>query len=293
MLTTKSGKNVSKICIGTWTINKENFNTEVDALKYYYSNGINFIDVVLAYDNGKVIDVITEFLKTVKREDIFINAFITYGCNTIVDIKKQIDFYLEKLNTDYLDCVTLHGLDAIGVSLEEYSKEIIRLKKIKNFNYIGYSNLNPDQLNNLKTSIDLFEGMYNLECKQNEDNQILEICKNNNIPFFCYQPLRRNKTSKQNYPLLVELSKKYKKTQNQLILNWLIKHKNLFVLIKSSNKNHIAENVQSLDFDMETKDYLQLDNFRNPEFDKLLVCYTNEQGKIRIDQIPNQPIGII
>lgn len=293
MLKTKSEKEISKIGIGTWTINKENFNNEVEALKYYYSNGINFIDVVLAYDNGKVVDVIAEFLKNVKREDIFINAFITYGCDNISDISKQIDFYLEKLSTDYLDCVTLHGLDAINFSLEDYSKEIKRLKQTNKFNYIGYSNLSPDQLEILKDEVELFEGMYNLECKINEDNNILKICRDNNIPFFAYQPLRRNKTSKQNYEVLVELSQKYNKTHNQIILNWLIKHKFISVLVKSSNIDHIQENITSLSFTMENNDYKKLDDFRNIEFDNLQVCYSNEEGKIRIDQIPNQHIGIL
>jgi len=293
MLKTKSEKEISKIGIGTWTINKENFNSEVESLKYYYSNGINFIDVVLAYDNGKVVDVIAEFLKNVKREDFFINAFITYGCDNISDISKQIDFYLEKLSTDYLDCVTLHGLDAINFSLEDYSKEIKRLKQTNKFNYIGYSNLSPDQLEILKDEVELFEGMYNLECKINEDNNILKICRDNNIPFFAYQPLRRNKTSKQNYEVLVELSQKYNKTHNQIILNWLIKHKFISVLVKSSNIDHIQENITSLSFTMENNDYKKLDDFRNIEFDNLQVCYSNEEGKIRIDQVPNQHIGIL
>ena len=39
MLYTKSGKEVSKIGIGTWTISKENMNSEIDALNYYIKGG--------------------------------------------------------------------------------------------------------------------------------------------------------------------------------------------------------------------------------------------------------------
>lgn len=39
MLFTKSGKPISKIGIGTWTIKKENLKDEVDALRYYYNKG--------------------------------------------------------------------------------------------------------------------------------------------------------------------------------------------------------------------------------------------------------------
>ena len=291
MLFTKSGKEVSKIGIGTWTINKENIDDEVKALQFYYNQGINYIDVVLAYDNGAVLDVVEKFLKTIKREDIFINAFITHGCAKITDVERQIETYMDKLNIDYFDCVTLHSPVVLGFDFNDYVKEIQHLKsKYKIFN-IGYSNLSPEQYKQVREHISFFEGLYNLENKINDDNGIINACKQDNIPFYAYQPLRRNRTAKQNYKEVVSLANKYSKTQNQIIINWLVKHKNIGILIKSSKKEHIKENIDALDFEMKEKDYLLLDKFRNKEFDKIPFSYFNEEGKIRIDQIPNQPIG--
>ena len=288
MLKTRSGKDVSKIGMGTWTIKNEI--KEVEIMKFYFDKGINYIDVVLAYDNGETIKVVSKFLKMINREDIFINAFITYGCNTINDIKKQIDFYLNELNTDYLDCVTLQGLDAIGFDLNEYSKEILNLKEENKFLKIGYSNISREQFDSLVDHMDLFEGLYNVENKINEDIGILGRCMELNIPFYAYQPLRRNRIAKQNHKEIVELASKYNKTQNQILINWMVKHKDIGVVIKSSNKEHIEENVSSLGFDMNNEDYLILDKFRNEKFDSLLVCYKSEEGKVRIDQVPNQEV---
>ncbi len=291
---TKSKKALSKIGIGTWTINKNSLKDEVEALNFYFENGINYIDVVLAYDNGAVIDVIAEFLKSINREDIFINAFITHGCKTIEDIDNQINFYLDKLQTDYLDCVTLHSPVCLGFSFTEYEKEITRLFDDKRFLNIGYSNLSPEQFEQVISHTAFFEGLYNLENKINEDNGIIDKCLKENIQFYAYQPLRRNRTAKQNYKELVSLAKKYNKTQNQILINWIIKHKGIYLLIKSSSKDHIKENIEALNFTMDESDYILLDKFRNVEFDKIPYTYnTNEEGKIRIDQIPNQPIGII
>lgn len=292
MLYCKNGKPVSRIGIGTWTINKQNINDEVDSLLFYFQNGVNYIDVVLAYDNGAVLDVISQFLQKINREDIFINAFITFGCKNPEDIEKQVNFYLNKLNTSYLDCVTLHALDCIGFELSDYTKTINKLHKNGTFLNVGYSNLMPEQLFALK-NVRFFEGLYNLENKINEDTKILDYCKQNNIDFYAYQPLRRNRTAKQNYPQVVELANKYNKTQNQILINWMVLHKGIGVIIKSSNKKHIAENIDALNFKLKSNEYKVLDQFRNAEFDKLKVCYKNEEGKIRIDQIPNQPIGIL
>ena len=288
MLKTKSGKVVSKIGIGTWTIDKNNIDKELEALNFYYQNGVNYIDVVLAYDNGKVLDVVNEFLKTIKREDIFINAFITFGCNELSNVEAQIDYYLSKLNTNYLDCVTLHTVDVLGFSFNEYVAEICRLKETGKFLNIGYSNLSPDQLNLVVGKCDIFEGLYNLECKHNEDNDIIDICKKNNIAFYAYQPLRRNRTALQNYPVLIDISNNYNMTQNQVLLNWMILHKKIGVMIKSSNVSHIAENLDSINYVIKKEDYLKLDNFRSEKFDNIVYSYVNEEGKIRIDQIPNQ-----
>ncbi len=292
MLRTKSGKEVSKIGIGTWTISKDNIDSEIETLKYYYDMGVNYIDVVLAYDNGNTLDVIAEFLKQVKREDIYVNALITFGCSKIENMEEQINTYLKRLNLKYLDCVTLHSVAVLGFSFEEYVKEIERLRKTNKFLAIGYSNLSPEQLALVKKNTTYFEGLYNLECKINEDTGLIKTCQENGINFYAYQPLRRNKTAKQNYKEVVALANKYGKTQNQIIINWLVKHKQIGILIKSSNKTHIQENLAALSFDMNEKDYKILDRFRNKEFDKIEVSYTTEPEKIRIDQLPNQHIGV-
>lgn len=293
MLFTKSGKEISKIGIGTWTIKKDNIKDEVDALKFYFSQGVNFIDVVLAYDNGATLDVIAEFLESVKREDVFVNVLITHGCAKLADVEAQLKTYKQKLKLDYFDCVTLHSPVVLGFDFDLYTKEIERLKNFYNILNIGYSNLSPKQFETVKSQIDYFEGLYNLENKINDDNGIILSCIKNDVAFYAYQPLRRNRTAKQNYEEVVSLANKYNKTQNQILINWLVKHKSIGILIKSSNKKHIKENVESLNFDMTEKDYILLDNFRNVEFDKLNITYGKEEGKIRIDQVPNQPIGVL
>ena len=136
--------------------------------------------------------------------------------------------------------------------------------------------------------MDFFEGVYNLECKINENIGILNYCKKNNIEFVAYQPLRRNRTQLKNYDLLVELSQKYNKTQNQIILNWIMKEKKINVLIKSTNCDRIDENIKSLDFEMEENDYKRLNDFKNEEFENIKIDWDNVGDGISIDQLPNQ-----
>ena len=165
-----------------------------------------------------------------------------------------------------------------------------RLVNIGKARYLGISNCNLEQIKvvNETVKIDFFEGVYNLECKINEDIGILEYCKENDITFVAYQALRRNRTAKRNYLELLELSKKYNKTQNQIILNWIVKEKNIKPLIKSTNIERINENLEAVTFEMEREDYQKLNNFRSQEFDNIKIDWYYTGNGVTIDQLANQ-----
>ncbi len=70
-------------------------------------------------------------------------------------------------------------------------------------------------------------------------------------------------------------------------MNWLLKEKKLNVLIKTTNSSRIHENINSLDFEMEQKDYQSLNLFRAQEFDNITIDWEGKGG-ITIDQLANQ-----
>ncbi len=94
-----------------------------------------------------------------------------------------------------------------------------------------------------------------------------------------------------NCPILVELAKKYNKTQNQIILNWVVKHKGIRVSCKCTDIVHIDQNLQSLEFEMEGSDYVKFDDFRQPFFDNLKVKYRESGDGVLIHQVPNQDLN--
>ncbi len=85
----------------------------------------------------------------------------------------------------------------------------------------------------------------------------------------------------------MELALKYNKTQNQIILNWIINRKNIMPLIKSTNIERIDENNESINFKMSDDDYNKLDDFRNTEFDNVKIDW-DCNGGVTIDQLANQ-----
>ncbi|MCI8383920.1 MAG: aldo/keto reductase [Clostridia bacterium] len=280
---------IFELGIGTWKIDYENIENDMQSLIHSYNLGQNYLALSMLYNNGEVVRQMKKFIDKVDRDKLFIatNLEPTIECKD--DIEKQLNEYLQILDIEYVDMFQLHKPSFSKIPLIDVYKEIQRLKLLGKVKYIGISNASLEQLFliNKEVKVDFFEGIYNLECKIYEDIKVLDYCNKNDIKFLCYQPLRRNRTAKRNYPLLVELASKYNKTQNQIILNWIINEKKMITLIKSTNINRINENKQALDFKMDMEDYERLNNFRSEEFDNVKVDW-NDNGGISIDQLANQ-----
>lgn len=282
-------KDIHPLGIGTFRIDLNEKETSMNALIESFKLGQNYIDTSHLYENGKTMAFIGEFIKKVGRDKLFITTKIEPTVKKITDIEEQLNKYLEIMNIDYVDCLMLHSVIFTKLPLIETYKAMNRMVELGKVRSLGLSNSNLKQLKEINEQypISIYEGIYNLECKINEDIGIIDYCKNNNIIFCAYQPLRRNRTANRNYPLLVELSEKYNKTQNQIILNWIIRQKRLNILIKTTNNNRIKENINSLNFEMDMKDYNKLDLFRVEEFDNIVIDWEGKGG-ITIDQLANQ-----
>lgn len=264
---------------------------EMKALIYSYEQGQNFIETSYIYAGGQTMKFISEFLKRVDRSKLFITVKIENFIEKVEDIEEQLDKYLNILRIDYADSILIHTPKASKIPLEESYRELKRLVSIGKSRNVSASNLNINQLKMIVEELDIelfsFEGLYNLECKQNEDVGILDYCKEHNILFINYQPFRRNRTANHNYPLLVELANKYNKTQNQILLNYYVKEKGIIPITKANKIEHIKLNLKALDFDMEQQDYQRLNDFRCEEFDKLEVDWL-DNGGIPIYKFANQ-----
>ena len=280
---------IFKIGIGSWKIDPDNFEKDLEALKYSFNQGQNYLSLSMLYNNGKVVEKMKGFIDLVGRENLFISAYLEKYIESIEDVEKQLNDYLEVLNLKYIDCLQIHSFSVCKIPMIDVYKEINRLVNLGKVKYIGVSNVNLEQLKQINSivRIDFFEGVYNLDCKYYENTGLLEYCNENNILFIAYQPIRRNKITQKNYEFLVKLAKKYNKTQNQIMINWIVKEKGILPIIKSTNLDRIKENIDSISFDMEKADYKVLDDFQNEKINSIEVNWNDESG-ISIDQLANQ-----
>lgn len=280
---------IHPIGIGTYNLDLENKAKTLQALQYSVEKGQNFMSTSLLYDNGKVVDFLRDFFKEVNKDNVFLTCHLEPYIEKREDVEKQLDEYLKKMNIDYVDSLQVHVSYASKIPLLDTYEEMEKLVKKGKVKYLSASNTTLEELKLLQENFKIFsyEGVYNLECKYYENVGLIDFCKENDIRFVCYQALRRNNIAKMNYPFLTEMARKYGKTQNQILLNWLIKEKDLNTIIKTNTIQNIKSNLESLDFSIEKEDVKKLNDFQDERFNTIEIDWKN-QGGITIDKLASQ-----
>jgi len=97
------------------------------------------------------------------------------------------------------------------------------------------------------------------------ESEIIPYCQENDIIIIACRPIERGLLLEPN-PVLDELSKKYNKTKAQIAINWLISKKGIITIPKSTNIEHLKENLCSVGWNLSIEDIKLLDEtkFENP-----------------------------
>lgn len=268
-------KKIFPIGIGTWGIGglaekdpNNDDNKQIAALVYSLNKGMNLVEATYWYAEGRAVELIKEAIdaSSKDRSDIFINSTIyPYRNPSLKDVEEEMNILLKTLNTNYIDTVQFSLSSLVQWDRKDAKKLLKKWLTQKIMRFVSVTNFDLENLIEFKKEFGskLFshEVVLNFEIRENQNLGIIDYARNNGIRNFIFQPLRRNRTALRNWPMLLELSKKYGVTQNQIILNWLI-WKGCIPLTKSENIRHIDETVSSTKFKMDKQDYLKIDNFR-------------------------------
>ena len=149
----KTGDKISVIGIGTGPVFEAGEKTAVAALAYAYEQGVNFVDFATA--GADTFRYAGLAFAGVRREMLYQVHFGAnyetgeYGWTTDLDtVKRQVDWQLEQLKTDYIDFGFIHCLDSAG-DWETYKKNgilayLLEMKKSGVVRHIGLSSHTPE-----------------------------------------------------------------------------------------------------------------------------------------------------
>ncbi|MBV9273070.1 MAG: aldo/keto reductase, partial [Verrucomicrobia bacterium] len=150
----QTGLRVSELCLGAMTFGREATEDESHAmLDRFVADGGNFIDTANVYSTGTSEEVVGNWLKRQKRDDLVIATKVRFpmggGPNDLGLSRKHIlssvEASLRRLQTEYLDLYQVHCWDP-GTPLEETLSTLNDLVRPGLVSYLGASNYNGWQL---------------------------------------------------------------------------------------------------------------------------------------------------
>lgn len=258
------GNKIPVLGFGTWQLTRDICRESVlKALE----GGYRHIDTADVYGNHK------EIAKAIKqsninRSELFITSKVWRS-----ELKKDLVLYagerfLEELDTDYLDLLLIHWPNS-SVPIQETLTAFQELKTkglIKSYGVSNFTKTHLEEIKNLGLEITVNQVEFHPSLNQKE---LKKYCDKNNIVITAFSPIAQGQDLK--LPLILELSKKYKKSTSQVILNWLIS-KNIVAIPRSSNINHIKDNFGTLKWHLNPDDIKKIDNIgsnnrlNNPSF---------------------------
>lgn len=271
------GAEIPIIGLGTWTFggNKErntsNDTQEIEIIKKAIELGYTHIDTAEVYGAGHAEELVGEAIKKFARESLFITTKVSPENLSYDDLINSCNESLKRLQTDYIDLYLIHSPNK-NISLKETMAAMDFLMENKKIRFIGVSNFSVGEFQEAqkctKHKIITNQIHYSILTRNNSkflenvESKVIPFCNQNNVLVTAFRPLDKGKINGVESSLLDELTKKYNKTRAQIALNWLISKENIIAIVKSIDIEHLRENIESLNFEMEREDLFALDNLR-------------------------------
>lgn len=249
--TLKNGIKIPVLGFGTWGLEK---GREQESIAYALEAGYRHIDTADIYGSHKAVAKAINSSK-VDRGDVFITSKLWTGSMRRSDVFEATNRFLNELGTEYIDLLLIHRRNP-EVELRETLEAMQSQLKDGNIRAIGVSNFRKKDIDDaLKTEVSIVNNQIEQHPSLNEE-KLREFCEVNGISVTAYSPFARG------YDLKLEtvkrLSKKYQKPAAQIILNWIIS-RGMIAIPKSSNKSHIQDNLETLNWEMKEEDLRIID----------------------------------
>jgi len=248
LVTLNNGLQMPRLGLGTMTLNGDvGIRCVADAI----SLGYRLIDTAMIYNTEREVG---EGIRQsgIKRGELFITSKLWKADMGYEQAKKGFQTSIDKLGTDYLDLYLIHrpsGGDWKGSwkAMEELYHE----GKIK---AIGMSNADFAQLDDLMANSGVKPAIHQIETHAFfQEGKSLEYLKQHGVQMEAWAPFAEGRHGLFTNATLATIGKKYNKTIAQVSLRWHYQ-RGIIAIPRSSQKAHIAENLNIFDFSLEDSD---------------------------------------
>lgn len=258
----KSGFELPVYGLGMWQMGGRaeadyaNDEADIRAIDGALKAGVTHVDVAESYGNGHAEELLSKVLPYHEREKLIIASKVSAWNQSYEGVMQAFERSSERLGTPYLDLYLLHFYPDSGIDIKDTMRamdELVRQGVVKN---IGVCNMTTSRFDEIQShtsnKIVCNQVHYNVQYREVEDKQILKHAQDNDVMLVAWRPLQKGLLPSSK--LINELAVKYGKTTAQISINWLTSQQNVVTIAKTSNANHLQENIAALNFVMETAD---------------------------------------
>jgi diketogulonate reductase-like aldo/keto reductase len=259
----RSGKPVLSLGQGTWRMgeNHSKRSEEIAALRLGLDLGMNLIDTAEMYGEGGAEEIVSDAIDR-RREGVYLVSKVYPHNATRHGAIEACERSLRRLKTDYLDLYLLHWRGSVPI--QETIGAFQRLKETGKIREYGVSNFDRDDMEEAVSipggeRIGVNQVLYNLQ-RRGIEWDLLPWCRQHGIVTMAYSPIEQGRLLNR----LRDIAKRREATAAQIALAWLLRQKDLVVIPKSANGQHVRENHRSLNIRLSQDDLRELDDIFPP-----------------------------
>lgn len=250
MLQLNTGKSIPRIGFGTWQILPNGVAKQAVAVAL--KAGYRLIDTAKLYGNETGVgEAIRE--SGIPREEIFVTTKLWNDDQGHDSTLEAFDASLNRLGLDYIDLYLIHW--PATPERHDSWEALTELYKGGRARNVGVSNYTIHHLQELlENTTDVLPAVNQIEFHPfvyEEQRPIVEFCQQHDIIVEAYSPLAHG--GRVNDPSVQAIAGRLGKTNAQVLLRWAIQHDTV-PLPRSTNPEHIAENLQVFDFELTLED---------------------------------------
>ena len=216
--------------------------------------GYRHIDTAAAYFNeGEVGQAVRE--SGIPREEIFVTSKLWLQDHGYGAAKAGIQASLDKLGQGYIDLYLVHqpygDVPGAWKAMEE-------AKTTGKLHAIGVSNMTPKIWNTFVPQFTVQPAVNQVEFNPFfQQRELRSVVAQEKTKLEAYFPLGHGSTALLTHPVVTALGEKYRKTAGQILLRFEVQE-GCIVLPKSTNPQHMAENLEIFDFALTPEEMDQL-----------------------------------
>ena len=261
-----SGRSMPALGQGTWNMGESRSarGAEVAALQLGLDLGLNLIDTAEMYGDGGAEEVVGAAIAGGRRDAVFLVSKVYPHNATAAGVRLACERSLRRLGTDRLDLYLLHWRG--NVPLAETLDGLLALQRDGKIMEFGVSNFDRDDMLEAAglpggDAIATNQVLYNL-VKRGVEWDLLPWMHQRHMPLMAYSPLESNPADSSSLlrnKVLTELAARHGVTPAQLAVAWLLHQKNVVVIPKAVQPEHVEQNRAAMTIVLADADLRALD----------------------------------